>query len=219
MIPDTVVKCVQPSPICLRSRVHQRDEPSLGARDVLGERDRGVVPGRQQQPVQQREHRHPLAERQHAPTPDPEKCTASGVISASADGDTCSSTTSAVIIFVRLAIGRPAWASRCHSTRPVQTSNSIPLRSGSRSWTLPAGLQAGRRSRLAAAVWSRAAGARRRPALRARARGSEPAIRTSSAASASTIARPIDAQAARPPAASGGGVSWPPWRYGHCRGG
>ena len=50
-------------------------------------------------------------------------------------GRACATTTSAVIIFVRLAIGTTCVGFRSHRTRPVFTSNSTPLFSGSWRWT------------------------------------------------------------------------------------
>ena len=46
-------------------------------------------------------------------------------------GRAWAATTSAVIIFVRLAIGTTCVGFRSHSTRPEFTSNRIPLFSGS----------------------------------------------------------------------------------------
>ena len=52
-----------------RLSVHHRDEAVLRLRDVLGERDRGVVARREQQAVQQRQLRDALPERQQARLP------------------------------------------------------------------------------------------------------------------------------------------------------
>jgi hypothetical protein len=63
-----------------------------------------------------------------SPTPEPVKWTAWRVTSTLALGFEWATTTSAVIIFVRLAIGSTRVGRRCHSTLPVRTSNSSPLR-------------------------------------------------------------------------------------------
>ena len=58
------LRAVQPH--LARSRVHHRDEALLRPRDVLRERDRGVVARGQQQPVEQRLEPDALVKRQEA---------------------------------------------------------------------------------------------------------------------------------------------------------
>ncbi len=61
-----------------------------------------------------------------SPTPEPEKSSARRVIITWSSGLEWATTTSAVIIFVRLAIGSRFVACRVQSTVPVRTSNTRP---------------------------------------------------------------------------------------------
>ena len=97
---------------------------------ALGERDRGVVAGRQQQPVEHRLDADPLARGRTGRRPSPGSAAPRVVMRTFAPGGTRRATSSAVIIFVSEAIGSTRVGSRRHSTRPVSRSNSRPERGG-----------------------------------------------------------------------------------------
>src|SRR5271165_5729405 len=108
----------------------------------------------------------------------------------------------AVIIFVRLAIGRRRVGLRCHSTRPVSRSTRMPARGGSRKsrriasrWGSPApiSLKAGAASASPSAERTGAAGTARRAWVEARAvwlaSPALPAITSETIAAASSASR------------------------------
>ena len=122
-----------------------------------GERDRGVVAGRQQQPVEHALQAHVLAERQHADLRAarcrPPAWSPARVRSGGAD---CT-VSSAVIIFVRLAIAH-ALVARCAATAPGRCE--VEQQAGARrrvegdvhgvaraAWTIPLSASAGARER------------------------------------------------------------------------
>ena len=170
-----------------RALVHQPHEAGHRAGRVLRERDGGVVAGHEQQAVQQRLELHPLAALAGRPPPSRACARARRVIRTRSCGSSRSTTSSAVIIFVRLAIGsrrsgvaapqhaagahveqqagaRLAHEAQLHDVRPGRD----PPRSAMRRWRDAAagGVRAWSSSRGGSVAEARGAlGSRRRAAL------------------------------------------------------